>query len=224
MRLVEHFYRLIAPSHCMGCQTEGPLLCLWCVDDLLPAEESRCYRCNRLSKGGQVCPACRRKTALKHVFTRTEYTSASKELVHKMKFSYSGEAADLIARELMSTIPALPANTLIVHVPTITSHVRQRGFDHAARIAREFSKLSGYRHVPALTRLGQHRQVGSKRKERLESMDGAFRAKAGFLLQNRPVLLIDDVLTTGATLESAARTLKEAGAKSVDAAVFARAR
>src|SRR5690606_4610832 len=105
-----------------------------------------------------------------------------------------------------------------------TGHVRMRGFDHARRIASGLSRHTGLRHVPALARLGQHRQVGSRRQERLVSLDGAFRLRHGYLVRDARVLLVDDVLTTGATLEAAARTLKAAGAASVDAAVFARAK
>ncbi len=80
------------------------------------------------------------------------------------------------------------------------------------------------RHVPALARLGQHRQVGARRQERLISLDGAFRARAEYLIKDSHVLLVDDVLTTGATLEAAAKALKASGAKTVDAVVFARAK
>lgn len=224
MRLLEHFFKVIAPSNCLGCQTEGSLICLYCVDDLFPTESSRCYMCNKLTKNFAVCPACRRKTPLRHVFTRAEYTEASRELVHKMKFSYSGEAADIIARELLNTIPSLPEDTLIVPVPTITSHVRQRGLDHTKRIARELSSLSSLRFYPALLRLGQHRQVGSKRSERISKVAGSFRHINTLPVADRPILLVDDVLTTGSTLNEAAETLKLAGAKHISAVVFARAK
>lgn len=224
MRLLEHFFSLIAPYQCLNCGREGSLICLWCREEALPEAVSRCYRCNRLTGFGAVCPADRRKSPLKHVFTRTEYEGAAKELVHKMKFSYSIGAAGLIAAELVNTLPALPEGTIIVHVPTITSHVRTRGFDHARRIAAELSKATGLPHVPALSRIGQHRQVGSKLHKRLSGMEGVFRTNQEYMIKGAPILLVDDVVTTGATLEAAARLLKSAGAKSVDAVVFARAK
>lgn len=224
MHLIEHFYRLIAPSNCLGCETEGSLICLWCRESLFPTESSRCYKCNRLTRDGTTCPACRRKTSLKHVFIRTEYTDSAKEIVHKMKFSYSGEAADLIAEELANTIPVLPPEALIVHVPTITSHVRQRGFDHTKRIARQLARRAGRRHLPVLARVDQHRQVGSTRSKRLTQMNNAFFTQETLLVKGAHILLVDDVLTTGATLEAAANELIRAGARSVDAVVFARAK
>ncbi len=108
MKLIEHFFGLLAPNHCLVCGSEGSVICSWCLEEALPEVESRCYKCDKLTNFGAVCPSCRHKTPLNHVFIRAEYMGPTKELVHAMKFSYSGEAADLIARELLSTIPALP--------------------------------------------------------------------------------------------------------------------
>lgn len=224
VRLIEQFFRILAPSDCLECGSEGSLLCAWCVESALPRADSRCYRCNGLTKNQAVCPADRRKTPVRRLITRTEYSNAARELVHAMKFKYSGEAADLLARELADTLPALPPDTVIVYVPAITSHVRQRGFDHTKRIAAELSKLTGYQHVAALTRSGQKRQVGSSRRDRLTQLQGSFLPKNQFLIKDVPVLLVDDVVTTGATIEEAAKALKKAGAKSVDVVVFARAK
>lgn len=224
MRLVEHFFRIIAPSNCLKCGSEGSLLCLWCREEALPEGDSRCYRCNTLTKDSATCLACRRHSKVRHLWVRTEYTEHARALVHAMKFKYSGEAADLIAQELAGTIPALPPETVIVHVPTITSHVRERGFDHARRIAAGLAKRSELRLVPAMGRTGQLRQVGSSRQVRLKQQIESFRLRAPFLVSGCSVLLVDDVLTTGATIEAAALALRSAGAKSVDAVVFARAK
>lgn len=224
MRIIEQFFRMIAPSECLGCSDEGSLLCRWCVDDKLPVLESRCYRCNSLTSDFRSCVHCRRKGALSRVWQRTEYADTSKELVHRMKFKFSREAAEIIARELAELLPALPADTIIVHVPTITSHMRQRGLDHAKLIAVEVSRLTGYKHYPALVRIGQHRQIGSRRQQRIVGIQGSFRISKVFPVKDLSVLLVDDVVTTGATLEEAAKTLKAAGTKTVNAIVFARAR
>lgn len=224
MRLVEHIFKILAPSSCIGCGEEGSLLCAWCRDDHIPEVVPRCFRCNALTAHDWVCKSCRPKTAFRKLWIRTEYTDTVKQLVHAMKFSYSGEAADLIAAELVGTIPSLPADTVIVPVPTITSHVRQRGYDHTLRMARELSKETHYiYHVP-LTRVDQRRQVGLSRTARLQKSADNFRAKNAYVVQGKPVLLIDDVLTTGATLNAAATALKAAGASCVDAVVFARAK
>jgi ComF family protein len=224
VKLLEHFFRVLAPSNCLKCNNEGSLLCSWCAEEALPDTTPRCYRCNALAGYSRTCLPCRRKTPLAHLWVRTEFSDIARSLIHKMKFSYSGEAADLIALELTNILPSLKPGTILVPVPTTTSHVRQRGFDHAARIARVLAAETGYQFALALARTNQLRQVGSSRRKRLEQMEDSFRVRTPYLISGANVVLIDDVITTGATLESAGRALKAAGAKTVDAIVFAQAK
>lgn len=221
MRLVEHIFKILAPHDCLSCGKEGTYLCNWCVDDAIIGEDERCYRCNKLSRDFATCLACRRKTFIKNLWIRTEYTGIPKELVHKMKFSYSNEAADIIADQLLNTLPSLAPDTLIIHIPTATKHIRQRGFDHALRIAKVISEKTGFERATSLSRTNQVRQVGATRLRRQEQLKGAFRVKDDGLVRNRNILLVDDVVTTGATLEEAATVLHQAGAKSIKAIVFA---
>jgi ComF family protein len=112
-------------------------------------------------------------------------------------------------------------DVFITYVPTANARVRERGYDQAALIARELSRQVGSPCVPLLARVGGQRQLGQGRAARKKQMEGAFRVLKPALLQNKHVLLVDDVLTTGATCEAAARVLRQAGAKRVSAAVFA---
>lgn len=127
----------------------------------------------------------------------------------------------MIARLMQEALPFLPPETRVVHVPTISRHVRQRGYDHALRIADELARLLDRTHLHALSRVGQKHQVGSSRKDRLVQLDGAFTLHRPELVKGRHILLVDDVMTTGGTLLAATKALRAAGAKSVDAVVFA---
>lgn len=118
-------------------------------------------------------------------------------------------------------IPYIGKDTIVVPVPTATKRVRQRGFDHAALTAKAYAAQEGLLFMPALVRIGQTRQVGASKKQRHEQLQGAFRVVSPKRIKAEHILLLDDVLTTGATLEAAARVLKQAGAKTVSAAVFA---
>lgn len=224
MRLIEHIFEILAPSSCLGCQEEGSLLCVWCQETHIPEGTPRCYRCNALTDRDWVCSLCRSKSAFRRLWVRTEYTETARQLVHAMKFSYSGEAANIIAAELAGILPALPPETIIIPVPTTTSHVRQRGYDHTLRIARGISRHSNYPCFTTLVRLDQQRQVGSSRTARMSKTTDNLRAKHTYLFKDKPVILVDDVLTTGATLNAAAQALKNAGAARVDAVIFARAK
>ncbi len=149
------------------------------------------------------------------------YDAAAKELVYKLKFDRCRKAADDMAALLADCLEVREC-TVISHIPTAPARVRQRGYDQAALIARALARRVGISYATLLVRTGEQRQVGQKRTQRQRQMRNAFRAIRPELL-NQHVLLIDDVLTTGATCEAAAQALKSAGARRVSAAVFAAA-
>ncbi len=128
--------------------------------------------------------------------------------------------ADLMHHYLVEN--PLPAD-LIVPVPLHMDRLRERGYNQAALLTRELSGLSG---LPieegSLVRIKETApQVALKADERRKNVRGAFRGQ-GEKPKNRHVLLIDDVCTTGATLEACAEALREKGARSVWALVLAR--
>ena len=224
MRLAEHFFSFLAPQDCLVCGKEGELICSECAIRVLETIPGRCYRCYRTSSDSKTCPVCHQHSVLKHVWVRTSYGEVAKQIVHSLKFNYSKGVALTITKQLHVILPVLVENTLIVHVPTASSHVRQRGFDQSALIARELSRLTGMPHVHALARLGQQRQVGTSAQTRHQQMKEAFRSVSTATIEGANVLLVDDVLTTGSTLEAASLALRRAGVKSVSAVVFAQAK
>ena len=221
MRFIEELFNIIAPHLCISCQKEGDLICYDCRM-LMASPPPRCYVCGRWSDGFRTCPSCRRRTSIHSLWTTATYEGAAKELVHRLKFERARAAAVPMADMLAAVLQEIDTGTMVlVPLPTATSRVRERGYDQATLIARELSRRLAIPLVPCLARQGQQRQVGSRRSERKTQMAEAFRVVGhrGFL--NKHVLLVDDVLTTGATCEAAARLLRHAGAKRVSAAVFA---
>lgn len=182
----------------------------------------RCYRCKSLESDYKTCTACRRQSSLSSVRPATQYKDVAKDIVWKFKFSGAQSAAKDLASAMAPLLPENP-DSIIVYAPTATSHVRKRGYDQARLLAREIAKVSERRCLPALARAGQARQVGATREQRKIQMDSAFRVRMPLLVKDAHIVLVDDVLTTGATLEAAAKTLKAAGAKRIDAIVFAQA-
>jgi ComF family protein len=112
---------------------------------------------------------------------------------------------------------------IIVAVPTATTRVRQRGYDQTKLLARHIAKQARMLWIDCLARSGQAHQVGSGKDERLAQLKSALRVTQERFIRGAHIILIDDVITTGATLETAAEVLKEAGAAHIEAIAFARA-
>ena len=129
----------------------------------------------------------------------------------------SVDLADLLHRR----IPRLPDSVVVVPIPTTPAHIRERGYDHMLLIARDFSKLRKLRVETILKRNNTFVQHHANREERLIQAASAFKIE-GTIDPSRVYLLLDDVVTTGATITQAAKLLRAAGAVYVWAAVTSR--
>ncbi|MEO8911893.1 MAG: phosphoribosyltransferase family protein [Candidatus Saccharimonas sp.] len=142
-----------------------------------------------------------------------------KRLIDAYKFERVRAAHQALAGLLNETLPQLPADILIVPVPTIMPHVRVRGYAHVELVAKRLADIRGHRYAEVLVRRHNQPQRGALRQERIKRASLAFKSKQ---LDGQACLLVDDVFTTGSTLEYAARELKAAGASSVWVAVLSR--
>ena len=122
---------------------------------------------------------------------------------------------------MLEVLTGIPEGTIVCPLPIAPSRIRERGFDHTMLLTKQIAKHTGLEYKALLGRKTNVRQLGSTRTERLEQMEQEFYAKNLEMIEGRNILLIDDVVTTGASLSEAASVLKKAGAKSVRAVVFA---
>jgi len=142
-------------------------------------------------------------------------------LIDVLKFDYTVAAAGTLAELLHEHISDLPANTVIVPVPTIPAHIRQRGYDHALKIAMHFAKRRKLTVEKPVRRKNISVQRGAGRADRIRQAREAF--EIGQPLNPAvPYLVVDDVITTGATLNAMAQILRSAGARTVWVAAVAR--
>jgi ComF family protein len=149
----------------------------------------------------------------------------ARRLVHRLKYSDRGElAAPMGAWMARAGADVLAEADAITPVPLHARRLWTRRFNQAAALGREIARRAGKPFEPALLRRikATPSQVGLSREQRVQNMQGAFRAAPAALVQGRRIALVDDVLTSGATANAAARALLRAGAAQVDLIVFAR--
>jgi len=223
MSIIETIISLYAPLQCLACGVDGRIACDGCIRRL-PLTESCCYRCQQPSRLGRTCAACRPNSKLVSANAATNYEGWTKDLIWRLKFERAQSAAEIMAERLALLYGSLIAeDVLIVPLPTARRRVRGRGYDQAVLIARALAKRTGRRYAPLLMRLGSQEQIGANKQQRQAQLQDVFRVKRPGLARGARILLIDDVMTTGASLESAAATLHHAGAKTIGSLVFARA-
>jgi ComF family protein len=148
----------------------------------------------------------------------SEYRGVARDLITALKFGQRLPLAAVAAEAIAATVDPAPL-TAVVPVPAAPARRRHRGFDPAEQITTKLADQLGLPRASPLRRVDGPRQVGRRRSERLAAPP---RVRAVGAMPER-VLLIDDVLTTGATLTACAATLRDAGAIEIQAAVFARA-
>ena len=221
--ILDNVISLIAPFECLECSQKGYLLCPACELTTLEKVLSKCYRCHRSTSQFNVCQKCRKSVVLKRLFISTNYESLAKDLLEQVKFERAKMATKDIARIISETLPILPQNTLVTFVPTAPNRVRIRGYDQSRLIAKHLSRIIDLEFIPIFDRLNNSRQLGSDRKTRFSQAEQAYKVKSKVSIKGKNILIVDDVTTSGATLETLAKMLKKSGTKEVNCAVFAQA-
>lgn len=219
MPVLDQIASLIAPFDCLICGSEGQLICTECLPKAIITKRLTCYRCNRLSDGGRTCISCRSSSKLAGVTVASHYDGAIKELIYALKYQRAQAAAKLCAELITPLLDPLQFD-IVIPVPTSPTRGRQRGYNQAALIARAVSEKLGLPYSESLVRLQDVHQVGLAKLERLKQVEGIFAVYKS--ASDQRVLLVDDVITTGATMVECAKVLKAAGAKRVWGAAVAK--
>ena len=215
--------RLLFSGSCFLCRGDAAdILCAQCDADLPRLDGALCPRCALASPRGAVCGRC--LTQAPHydaTIAALAYEFPADVLVQALKFHGQLALAPLLA-ELLSKCISNKNVDCIIPVPLSTGRLRERGYNQALEIARGVAAGTGVRLAPELCERARDTpaQMDLPLAERARNVRGAFHCPR--LIAGSKVAVLDDVMTTGATLEEIAGTLKRAGALRVENWVVAR--
>lgn len=224
-RFEKALFDFLFPPRCIGCGSSESFLCLDCSQAFPKLSPPYCLRCGMPAGGGSICSQCTKLVAIDGLRSPFLYRDLAREAIIQLKYKRIKALAEPLGQLLASYLSSnpLPIDTL-VPVPLHPKRVRERGYNQSSLMVRELGRLTDLPVIgDSLVRLRntapQVRITGTEQRQL--NVRGAFRCDdQGF--QGRRVLVVDDVCTTGATLDSCALALKEAGAASVWGLTLAR--
>lgn len=224
---------LLFPPVCAGCKKEGEFLCNLCEKSLILVPP-KCFGCGKLSPGtlripqGRTCRSCREQTSVYAFISPFLYKQeAVRELIHNLKYLRVYAISDVLSKLLCDYIQyfkiQFPKNSVSIPLPLHPKRERTRGFNQSFLIAKSLSDVLD---IPIYNGLllrtkNTKPQIELRAENRRTNIIGAFTISSPEKVRDKTVILLDDVKTTGSTLEEAARVLKDAGAKKIWAITIA---
>jgi competence protein ComFC len=223
-RIWETALDLVFPPRCVSCRAWGAFLCRLCLAGAMRALPPRCWVC-WMPSNLEVCGRCRvERPAFSEARSVFAYEDAARDAVHALKFNGVSAVAGVMAEQMASLLERwAPPVDAVVPVPLSVSRLRTRGYNQSELLARSLARATG---IPLVR--GAAVRARSTPPQARQPDEAARRANVSksFLPGGKRisgnVLLIDDVLTTGATLDACARVLLGNGADGVVALTFAR--
>jgi ComF family protein len=215
----------VLPPHCITCgnylSQKERIVCDVCWDNLEVLPSPFCPDCMTfLEKGMLSCRVCYEKNNLCSVRSIGVFDAYFQKLIHGFKYQQKITLGQRLGKRLGEKLiedKAASEFNCIIPVPLHSVRKRERGFNQSEILAQELSDLT---HIPVLKKvLKRTRNTKDQTKltpeERIENVKGAFSLRAPEAIEGKRIILVDDVMTTGATLGECALVLKEAGAERV---------
>ncbi len=219
-----NFMQSRLPQACFlcGARVVGKLLCPGCEADL-PNLQASCPQCALPTPGGEICGAClTHPPAFDHTLAVYSYAFPLDALVQQCKYAGATSLTAFFAEKMAHQANAESGIDTLLPMPLHPARLAHRGFNQAAEIARRLSPLVGIPWLPdACQRVRDTpSQAGLDLETRQRNLRGAFACNID--LSGKRVALIDDVMTSGSSLNELARVVRKAGAVEIQAWVLAR--
>ena len=236
-KVKETIIEIIFPIKCLNCEKEGKFLCDDCFSLIQIIDQKYCHICKKRKPITVFqCPKCKHKTSLFHLFFATTYNEKQediliKKLIHRFKYEpLIKELSSIFSKVIIAHFKAIGLNKnffkdfLIIPIPLYIKREKWRGFNQAEEIANHLSsqlKISFIKKTLIRIKNTKPQTETENREERQNNLKEAFKCLNCNLIKGRNILLIDDIYTSGSTMEEAARTLKKNGAKRIWGCVVA---
>jgi ComF family protein len=223
-RALRRIGEALFPARCIGCQRRGTPLCADCRAELPYLPSGLCGRCATRRTQNGTCSGCRRLSpAVSAISAVFAYQGAARTAVLTLKFRSARSLAPLMGDLLREHLEVRPLRAdCVVPVPLSAARLRQRGFNQATLLAEYVAPSLGADLADVLRRENRAAQVRLDAARRTTNLAGAFACRDPARVAGKNVLLVDDVVTTGATVSACASTLALAGASRVRVLAFAR--
>jgi len=223
------FVDMLFPLSCLLCGREDVWLCPDCQRQLARYDATRCPNCTAGVKPHAFCPACSREAQLDALCILYSYDDPTvEELVQTLKYRYatslSSVFTDLFSLRKTELSSFIGKESVIVPIPLHSKRERERGFNQSAILAKSIASCLNARYDQGILKRTRYTepQAQLNKEGRKQNMRDAFICVDSLAVSNKNVILIDDVATTGTTLESAASALRKCGVRSVRGLAFAR--
>lgn len=206
---------ILFPKYCLLCKRFGAYICPSCQKSLSPLLYQRCPECERQSFNGKTHPRCVSRYSLDGLWSVYEYTGSIKTCIRRFKYKpFLSDLATFFAQQMQVYLPHTEG--ILVPVPLHPIREQFRGFNQSYELASSLAKQKKQMRVLNMLKRIKHTstQTHYSAQKRKENIKNAFAVSEDFPYQI-PIYLIDDVWTTGATIQECCRVLKKAGAKRV---------
>lgn len=214
----------IFPVFCLNCKKEGQWLCLDCFIKIEANGEEFCPICHKYNKNGAVCLECKSQSFLDSHLAIIKYEEDKLvgDLIHNFKYNYAEEIfgifIKIITDYLSQNFYYFKDIDFIAPVPLHGRRLAERGFNQAELIADTIARIIGKKVENKI--IFRHRYTGIQARlnklDRICNVDGAFAMNNNeIMVKDKNILLVDDIFTTGSTLQECAKLLKINGAKKV---------
>jgi len=224
---------LIFPKQCYGCNQEESYLCEECFKKIELNKKFYCIICKRQTQFSELCEQCRQSYALNAVWVTSDYNNKIlQDLIHGFKYSNLQEISEILVdlmisylkeNKILEVFGANSSNSIFLPVPLHKKRYLNRGFNQSELLA---GHLSNFLQIPTekflVRRKNTPSQIDLKKIERQNNVKDAFTLiNSNELDKKKKVILIDDVVTTGSTLNECAKVLKTAGFNEIYGLVIA---